>query len=72
MDNFLTVKEVAELLGVSKITIRRWADRGFLSPLRTPGGHRRFLKDEVLKLYQRNQFLIEMTKETKELFGGSD
>ena len=67
LSHYLTVAEVAEILGVSKITVRRWGDQGFLHPLRTPGSHRRFLKSEVLALYQRNKPLIELAKQAKEM-----
>jgi molybdopterin-binding protein len=36
-----TVGQAAELLGVSRDTVRRWADRGDLKMSRTPGGRRR-------------------------------
>jgi molybdopterin-binding protein len=36
-----TVGQAAELLGVSRDTVRRWADRGELQMSRTPGGRRR-------------------------------
>ncbi len=42
MSNLLTVKEAAELLGVTPKTIRRWEDEGKITATRTPGGHRRF------------------------------
>ncbi len=42
MSNLLTVKEAAELLGVSTKTIRRWEEEGKITATRTPGGHRRF------------------------------
>ncbi len=42
MSNLLTVKEAAELLGVTPKTIRRWEEEGKIIATRTPGGHRRF------------------------------
>jgi excisionase family DNA binding protein len=41
-DALLTPREVAELFGVRTTTIVRWAREGTLTPLRTPGGHRRY------------------------------
>jgi excisionase family DNA binding protein len=55
-DRWLTSKEVARLLGVSEASIKRWADRGLLPPVRTAGGHRRFRPDEVAT-FQRNKGL---------------
>jgi excisionase family DNA binding protein len=39
--------EVAALLRVDPVTVRRWGDRGKLTAIRLPGGHRRYLADEV-------------------------
>lgn len=39
---FLTPNEVADLLRVSPITVRQWAQKGELPAELTPGGHRRF------------------------------
>jgi excisionase family DNA binding protein len=38
----LGTAEVARLCGVAETTIKRWADEGLLSCVRTAGGHRRF------------------------------
>jgi excisionase family DNA binding protein len=46
----LTTQEAADLLGVARSTIKRWADQGLLRAVRTPGGHRRYLRDEVERL----------------------
>lgn len=43
----LTPAEVAELFHVDPKTVGRWAAKGRLRSVRTPGGHRRFLKSEV-------------------------
>lgn len=45
--SYLTPQEVAALLMVSPVTVRQWAQRGLLRAELTPGGHRRFLLDEV-------------------------
>lgn len=44
---YLTPNEVAELLMVSPITVRSWAQKGLLVAKVTPGGHRRFMKSDV-------------------------
>jgi excisionase family DNA binding protein len=46
----MTPAEVARLFGVRAPTITRWAKAGRLSTIRTLGGHRRFLADEVRAL----------------------
>lgn len=43
----LTPAEVADLFHVDPKTVGRWAAKGRLRSVRTPGGHRRFLRSEV-------------------------
>lgn len=49
-DALLTPREVAELFGVRTTTIARWARAGKLTPLRTPGGHRRYSRQDIQRL----------------------
>jgi excisionase family DNA binding protein len=49
-EQLLTPREVAEIFGVRTTTIARWAREGRLDPLRTPGGHRRYSWDTVIRL----------------------
>jgi excisionase family DNA binding protein len=49
-DELLTPREVAEVFGVRTTTIARWARDGRLSPLWTPGGHRRYSRADVQAL----------------------
>ena len=44
---FLTPTEVAELLIVSPVTVRQWAQKGMLPARTTAGGHRRFHVDDI-------------------------
>ena len=44
---YLTPTEVADLLLVSPITVRQWAQKGLLEARTTAGGHRRFSIDSV-------------------------
>lgn len=46
----LTPREVAKILGVRTATITRWSRAGQLTPLRTPGGHRRYRLADVREL----------------------
>ncbi|MCW2927760.1 MAG: DNA-binding response regulator [Thermoleophilia bacterium] len=54
-DEFLTVNEAAQILGVSATTVRNWAADGRLDEHRTAGGHRRFRAGEVQKLARTMQ-----------------
>ena len=42
--------EASRILEVNEATLRQWADNGYLRVYRTPGGHRRFLRDDVMAL----------------------
>jgi excisionase family DNA binding protein len=46
----LSLGQVAEALGISTTTVRRWADDGRLGVTRTAGGHRRFAVCDVRRL----------------------
>ena len=51
LPDLLTVREVAELLRVSPLTIKRWGKRGKLPPMRINSrGDRRYKKEAVLRL----------------------
>lgn len=47
-DQWLSLHEAAELLGVHPSTVRAWSDKGVLPVHRTQGGHRRYRRREVL------------------------
>ncbi len=42
-----TSSQAAKYLGVSLATIRRWTDAGHVSCYRTPGGQRRFSREQL-------------------------
>lgn len=46
---YMTPNEVAELLRVSPVTIRQWAQKDLIKATTTAGGHRRFLRQDVEK-----------------------
>ena len=43
----LSTSQAARELGVSLGTVRRWADLGYLNAYRTPGGQRRFSREQI-------------------------
>ncbi len=47
--DYMTPTEVGRMLKVSPVTVRYWASSGLIDAVTTPGGHRRFLRDEVLR-----------------------
>jgi excisionase family DNA binding protein len=42
-----TSSQAAGYLGVSLATVRRWSNDGYLHGYRTPGGQRRFSRDQL-------------------------
>lgn len=49
MDNseWLNLGDAAEFVGVHPTTMRAWADKGEIPSQRTPGGHRRFRREDL-------------------------
>lgn len=45
---FFTAEEVGEFWRVGSKTVNRWADEGKITCVKTPGGHKRYPKKEVL------------------------
>lgn len=49
MKNVLTPKQLAEAIGVSESSLKRWADDGRLPVSRTAGGHRRIRLNDAVR-----------------------
>ena len=60
MEKLLTLKETSEILGVAKITLRRWDDSGKLKALRTVGNARRYSEEDI------NNFIENMKRNEQE------
>ena len=55
---WLKASEVADLFGVEPKTIATWQKKGKLDKVRffkTPGGHRRFCREDIVKLMEDNE-----------------
>lgn len=53
--DILTTFQAARLCGVSHKSIERWIDAGFLRGFRTPGGHRRVHRADLLEFIQKRR-----------------
>ena len=61
---WLSVGDACRLLDVSQAALRQWADDGFLRVYRTPGGHRRFLRDD-LEAFTNGRALPQDARQTE-------
>lgn len=51
-EKLLTPREVATTFRVGPAQVRRWARKGLLESVITPGGHRRYAAAQVRKLLE--------------------
>lgn len=49
-DKLLTIDEAAAMLGISQQTLRKWEEKGKIEPQRTPKGHRRYTKSQIMEI----------------------
>lgn len=61
-----TSSQAALYLGVSLATIRRWTDAGHISCFRTPGGQRRFSRDQL------DEFISSMQHDSPSAHAGAE
>ncbi len=61
MRDLLTPRELAELCGVSPDTVRSWCFRKQIKFATTPGGHKRFRRQDVIEFLKERGFPLPMT-----------
>ena len=67
------LEEVAEMLGVSKKTLRVWDNEGKLKAMRTAGGHRVYRETDIELYVQESEGTDFLKKEITEHFSrGTD
>ncbi len=60
MSRLLSPKQVAQAIGASESSLKRWCDQGLLETVKTAGGHRRIPVHEVLKFArEQNHEVVE-------------
>lgn len=55
----ISIGDAAKELGVSVITLRRWADSGKIRVLRSPSGHRRFYLTDIKRITPRERSQLD-------------
>ena len=58
MDQHLTPRQLAEALGVSESSVKRWADQGLMPVERTAGGHRRLPVAGVIQFVRSSELSL--------------
>ena len=53
MGKLLKTSDVASMMGMSVESVRRFENKGFLSSIKTPLGHRRFDEDVVVEFMNK-------------------
>ena len=57
---YLTPTEVAKMLRVATVTVRMWAQKGMLKAEVTPGGHRRYMLQEVKRFARSHGIALQL------------
>ncbi|MBF0252836.1 MAG: excisionase family DNA-binding protein [Candidatus Omnitrophica bacterium] len=66
-DKYLTTSQAAKFCNVTRFTIRNWAIEGKLKFKQTGGGHRRILKDDLVRFIDDNGISSQLSDTVTEL-----
>jgi DNA (cytosine-5)-methyltransferase 1 len=72
MKKYYSISEVADLLSVSKETLRRWDKNGKLSAVREPMSNYRVYQKDQLKIFDNLAFLFTSNEDEKQVIPNRD
>ncbi|MDX1439823.1 MAG: helix-turn-helix domain-containing protein [Rubricoccaceae bacterium] len=76
MNDFITTAEAAKIAGVGVSSIKRWADQSVIKAIRTPGGHRRIIKSDLLRFIEESRTetpdTVRSSRARQNHFGGNN
>ena len=58
-DNYLRMGEVTEKFSVSKRSLYNWEEDGYINPIKTPGGQRRYSENELMEVFCADDGQVE-------------
>ena len=58
MKSLLSPRDLAQAIGVSESSIKRWVDYGVIEATRTAGGHRRIVAAEVIRFIRESRSVL--------------
>lgn len=59
MKSILTPRQVADAIGVSESSVKRWVDLGHIAATRTAGGHRRIAGSEAVRYIREHALAVQ-------------
>ena len=57
-ESLISTRSVATLLNVAETTVKRWADDNTLPCVKSPGGHRKFLVQQVIEFAEKHKYPV--------------
>ena len=63
MKEYFTTHDIAQMLNVTRVTVRNWIIKGRLDATTTPGGHRRISRKELIRFMEENGYNTEIIRE---------
>ena len=60
---FFTTNDIAGMLRVTRVTVRNWIVRGRINATKTPGGHRRVSRKELISFLEKNNYPADIVRD---------